>query len=39
MNRCKINLTVCILGGGYNLTYKLTKNIVNKLNYSKTLGN
>ena len=39
MNRCKIKLTVCKLGGGYNLTYKLTKNIINKYNYSKILGN
>ena len=39
MNRCKIKLTVCKLGGGGNLTYKLTNNIVNKYNYSRLLGN
>ena len=39
MNRCTIKLTVCKLGGGYNFTYKLTKNIINKYNYSKILGN
>ena len=39
MNRCKIKLTVCKLGGGVYFTYKLTKNIINKYNYSRLLGN
>ena len=39
MNRCKIKLTVCKLGGGYNFTYQLKKNIINKYNYSRLLGN
>ena len=39
MNRCKTKLTVCKLGGGHDFTYKLTNNIVNKLNYSRLLGN
>ena len=40
MNRCKIKLTVCKLGGGgHNFTYKLTKNIINKYNCSRLLGN
>ena len=41
MNRCIIKLTVCKLGGGegYNFTYKLTRNIINKHNYSKILAN
>ena len=32
-------LTVCKLRGGYNFTYLLTKNSINKYNYSKVLGN
>ena len=40
MNRYLTKLTVCKLGGGYKLTYLLTKNNnVNKYNYSKVLGN
>ena len=39
MNRCKIKLTICKLGGGVYFTYKLTKNIINKYNYSRLLGN
>ena len=40
MNRCIIKLTVCKLGGGWvYFTYKLIKNIINKLNYSRLLGN
>ena len=39
MNRYLTKLTVCELGGGYKLTYLLTKNNINKYNYSKVLGN
>ena len=39
MNRCKIKLTVCKLGGGVYFTYKLKKNTINKYNYSRLLGN
>ena len=39
MNRCIIKLTVCKLGGGGYFTYKLTKNIISKYNYSRLLGN
>ncbi len=39
MNRCITKLIVCKLGGGGYFTYKLTKNIINKYNYSRLLGN
>ena len=39
MNKYLIKLTVCKLGGGYNFTYLLTNNNINKYNYSKVLGN
>ena len=40
MDKYLTKLTVCKLGGeGYKLTYLLTKNNINKYNYSKVLGN